>query len=433
MRMYDIILKKRDKGELTRNEIDFFVQNYTRDKIPDYQVSALLMAIYLNGMSDEEMLNLTLAMIESGKIMDLSKLSGVKVDKHSTGGVGDKTTLIVAPIVAACGIFMAKMSGKGLGHTGGTIDKLESIPGFKTDIAENNFIKLVDSVGAALISQSGNIVPADKKIYALRDVTATIESTSLIAASVMSKKIASGADAIVLDVKTGSGAFMKTEEEAVNLAEKMVFIGRKLNKKVVGLITDMSEPLGNAIGNSLEIIEAVKVLQNEGPGDLTTLCVELASHMVCLAKQNSLEECRALVLRSLRSGDAFKKFIEIISSQGGDISYLKDVSKFDRAKFVFEVLAPESGYVRSIDAYLCGKASMILGAGRETKEDQIDYSAGVVLNAKSGDYVAKGSVVAFLHTSEKQRIKEAKDLILKSIKYSKDMPVKKEIVRKIIY
>ena len=441
--MYDIILKKRNKKELSKEEIEFFVFGYTTNKIPDYQISALLMAVCINGMTDQELINLTEAMINSGESIDLSMIAKPKVDKHSTGGVGDKTTLIIAPIVAACGVSMAKMSGKGLGYTGGTIDKLESIPGFKTDLPKEKFLDIVGSVGAAIIGQSENLVPADKKIYAIRDVTATVESVELIAASVMSKKIASGADVIVLDVKFGSGAFMKTIEEAENLAKKMVLIGKKMQKKVVALLTDMSQPLGNSIGNFLEVVEAVEVLQNKGPVDLTNLCIELASYMICLSNNleinfnNNFEIClkntRKQVVDVLKSGRAFDKLLQIVEAQGGDADYIKNISSYSKSKFVHEIVSLEEGYIKTVDAYLCAKASMVLGAGRKTKEDKIDYFAGVVLKNKVGDYVKKGDVLAVLHTNNAQQLKEAESLIFNSVEFCDEKPTKKEIIQKIIF
>lgn len=426
--MYDIISKKRDKGVLNKQEIDFFIDGYVKRKIPDYQMSALLMAIYLNGMNDDEIKDLTMAMVNSGEKLNLSKIKGVKVDKHSTGGIGDKTTLVVAPIVAACGVKVAKMSGRGLGYTGGTIDKLESIPGFKTTISQSEFIKNVNSVNLAIVGQSGLLTPADKKIYELRDVTATVESVPLIAASIMSKKIAAGCDAILLDVKVGKGAFMKTYEDAVTLAKKMVSIGRLTDKKVLALITDMNQPLGRAVGNSLEVIEAVNTLQNRGPKDLTRICENLAANMLFLADEGDITHCESEVREALKSGKAFDKFVEMVKAQGGDETYIKDTSKFERSKFICEVISDQSGYIKSIDAELCGRASMLLGAGREKKEDKIDYSAGIMLNVKARDYIKKGAVLAQLYTSNDDKIEEAKKLFLNSISYSDIRPEQTNLI-----
>ena len=428
MRMYDIILKKRNKGSLTTKEIEFFVNEYTNGNIPDYQVSALLMAIYLNGMNNKEISDLTMTMAKSGDMIDLAKIPGIKVDKHSTGGVGDKTTLVIAPIVAACGVPVAKMSGKGLGHTGGTIDKLESIPGFKTEIPQQEFINIVNSIGVSIVGQSGQLAPADKKIYALRDVTATVDSIPLIAASIMSKKIASGCDAILLDVKTGSGAFMKTTEDAIELAEKMVAIGKEVNKKTVALITNMEQPLGKAIGNSLEVIEVVETLKGNGPKDLTDICISLAGNMLYLAGKGTIEECENMAVDKIKSGAALKKLIEMVKAQGGDENYIINTSNFEKAKYSCKVISQQSGYVNTINAEMCGEASRVLGAGRKTKCDSIDYLAGVICNVKIGEYVNNGDVIAELHTSKKETIDEAKKLILESMVFSGEKPIKKELI-----
>lgn len=428
MKICDIIAKKRDGLTLTQQEIEFVINRYTNNQIPDYQMSALLMAIYLNDLNDQEIANLTLSMANSGDIIDLSEIPGVKVDKHSTGGVGDKTTLIIVPIVAACGVPVAKMSGRGLGHTGGTIDKLESIPGFKTQIPQKEFINIINNIGACIISQSEFLAPADKKIYSLRDVTSTVENIGLIAASIMSKKIASGCDAILLDVKFGNGAFMKTYEDAVKLANTMVSIGSLLKKNVKAVITNMNQPLGYAIGNSLEVIEAIKTLKNEGPEDLTQVCIYLATNMLHLATKYSFQECENKVKDVLKSGKAFNKLIEIIKAQGGDERYIKDISKFDKSKIVYNVVSQQSGYISGIDAKLCGKASMLLGAGRETKDDIIDYSAGVILNIKIRNYIKKGDVLAKLFTSQESKLQDAQDLILKSISFSKEIPEKNNLI-----
>lgn len=428
MRMYDIILKKRNKFTLTTKEIEFFVNEYTKENIPDYQASALLMAIYLNGMDNREVSDLTMAMAKSGDVIDLSGILGTKVDKHSTGGVGDKTTLVIAPIVAACGVPVAKMSGRGLGHTGGTIDKLESIPGFKTEISQPEFIDIVNSVGVSIVGQSGKLAPADKKIYALRDVTATVDSIPLIAASIMSKKIASGCDAILLDVKTGSGAFMKTTDNAIELARTMVDIGKSVNKKTAALITNMEQPLGNAIGNSLEVIEVVETLKGNGPKDLTDICVSLAGNMLYLAGKGTIEECENMAVSKIKSGAALKRLIGMVKAQGGDETYIVNTSKFKKAIYNYKLVSQQSGYVNTINAEMCGKASMILGAGRKFKGDSIDYLAGIICNVKIGEYVNKGDIIAELHTSKEDTIEEAKQLILKSILFSDQKPIKKELV-----
>ncbi len=428
MRMIDIIGKKRDKMELTKQEINFFIDGYVKDKIPDYQIASILMAIYINGMSDREITDLTMAMANSGDIMDLSSISGIKVDKHSTGGVGDKTSIIIGPMVAACGVSVAKMAGRGLGYTGGTIDKLESIPGFKTQLSQYEFMKIVNDIGVSIVSQSGILAPADKKIYALRDVTATVESIPLITASVMSKKIASGCDAILLDVKTGKGAFMKTEQEAVMLAKKMVSIGKMVNKKIIALITDMEQPLGTAIGNTLEIIESIETLKGRGTKDLTELCICLASNMVYLAGKGTIEECIKMVKDKIKSGEAFKKLIEMVKAQGGDQSYIEDICKFEKAKFIYKVNSQQSGYINKINAELCGLASVILGSGRNCKDDNIDYLAGIILKSKVGDYVNKGDIIMELHTNQKDKIDEAKELVLQAVSFSDRPSVKRNIV-----
>lgn len=427
MRMYDIIAKKRDNKVLAEEEIEFFINGYVDGSIPDYQASALLMAIYFNGMTDEETAILTKCMVKSGDVIDLSPVAGIKVDKHSTGGVGDKTTLIISSIVAACGVPVAKMSGRGLGHTGGTIDKMESIPGMKTAFSQEEFFEIVRNVGVSVIGQTGNLVPADKKLYALRDVTGTVESIPLIASSIMSKKIAAGSDCILLDVKTGSGAFMKTAEDAVKLAQAMVAIGSNMGRKTIALITDMDRPLGYAIGNSVEIMEVCDVLKGTGPKDLTGISIELAAHMLYLAEKGSVEECYAMAKEALENGSAFEKLKEMVAAQGGDVAVLEDCSKFPKAKVVKQILASHEGYISSIDAEQCGKASMILGAGRETKESDIDFSAGIVLHKKVGDYVQRADVIATLYSSlEEKCINGAKILggaIRVSAKKPNDLPL----------
>lgn len=401
MRMVDIIIKKRMKGTLSKEEIDFFVEGYSKtNTIPDYQASALAMAILLNGMNAEETSLLTDAMKHSGDIIDLSKIKGIKVDKHSTGGVGDKTSLVLGPMVASVGAPVAKMSGRGLGHTGGTLDKMESIPGMRIDLTEEQFINQVNNIGIAIMGQTAELVPADKKLYALRDVTGTVESLPLIASSIMSKKLATGSDAICLDVKYGSGAFCKTIADARKLANAMVDIGKHLNKNTKAIISNMEEPLGMAIGNILEVKEAVNTLRGNGPKDLVELCLTAGSIMLVQAGiiENE-EEARKVLQENIRNGKALNKLYEFIEAQGGDISYLKDLEKFDKAQVVKEVVATNSGYIHTLDALTLGNAAMKLGAGREKKEDQIDYTAGIVLNHKIGDYVNKGDLLLTVHTN----------------------------------
>ena len=401
MRMYDIIAKKRDGFELTKEEIDFVVHGYTKGDIPDYQVSSLLMAIYFQGMTEKERSELTLAMVESGERIDLSPIHGIKVDKHSTGGVGDTTTLILAPLVASCGVPVAKMSGRGLGHTGGTIDKLESIPGFHVELTEEEFIRQVNERKVAVIGQTGNLTPADKKLYSLRDVTATVNSIPLIASSIMSKKIAAGADAIVLDVKCGSGAFMKSAEEAKKLAKAMVSIGNRVGRKTIALITDMSQPLGKAVGNALEVKEAIETLRGNGPKDLTELCLTLGSYMVVLAeKAASPEEARAMLEENIANGKAFETFLLFVEAQGGDKSVCENVERLPEAKKKIELTAKKSGFITGIAADEIGISAMMLGAGRTTKDSTIDLSAGIVLHKKAGDEIKEGEPLLTIHTNK---------------------------------
>ena len=414
MQMYDIITHKRNAEILSDEEIKYFTDNFTSGEIPDYQASALLMAIYLNGMTAKETAVLTMAMANSGDIMDLSPIPGIKVDKHSTGGVGDKTSLIIAPIAASYGVPIAKMSGRGLGHTGGTIDKMESIPGLKTTLDKESFFQTIRNTGLSIIGQSGNIAPADKKIYSLRDVTATVDSIPLIASSIMSKKIAAGSDAILLDVKTGGGAFMKTMEESVNLARAMVDIGVHIGKRMMALITDMDTPLGYAIGNSLEIIEAVNTLKGKGPEDLTEVCIELASGMLYLADKGNIDECRKMAEKALKNGKAFEKLCAMVQAQGGDTAVLKDTSLFPNAPIIEKLICPGDGIICHIDSQACGLASVRLGAGRLRLEDKIDSSAGIVLRKKVGDKVCKGDILGELHTSSQDNLREAKNLLLKA-------------------
>lgn len=402
MRMYDIIDKKKRAASLTDDEINFAVEGFVGGKIPDYQMSALLMAIWFNGMTSRELTTLTTAMAHSGDMIDLSAIDGLKVDKHSTGGVGDKTTLIVAPIVAACGGKVAKMSGRGLGHTGGTVDKLESIPGYRTGLTRQEFFDTVNACGLSLIGQSGNLAPADKKIYALRDVTATVDSLPLIASSIMSKKLAAGSDCILLDVKTGSGAFMKTLDESIKLAETMVAIGEGAGRRTVALITDMDTPLGYGIGNSIEVAESMAVLKGRGARDLTEVSLELAANMLYLVDKGSLDDCRKLAEKSIADGSAFETFCKMVKAQGGDDSVLRDADNFDKAPFNREVLSDGDGFVAKMNAELLGKVSVMLGAGRETKDSPIDFSAGIVLHKKFGDEVHAGESLATLYASDEK-------------------------------
>lgn len=408
MRMYDLIEKKKRNEELTEKEISWLVEGYTKGDIPDYQMAAWLMAVYFNGCSDDEMTNLTMSMAHSGDMLDLSGIEGITADKHSTGGVGDKTTLIVAPIAAACGLKVAKMSGRGLGHTGGTIDKLESIPGFKTTLDKDTFIEGVNKNGLCVIGQSGNITPADKKIYALRDTTATVDSIGLIASSIMSKKLAAGSECIVLDVKTGSGAFMKEHEQAVELAKKMVAIGKGAGRKCCALITDMDIPLGNSIGNALEVKEALEVLKGEGPDDLRQICLRLSAAMLEISGvAKNEQDAMDMATKALESGKAFEKFRAMVEYQGGDISVIDNPDNFKKAAYSKEVKSDVEGYVTRIKTNDCGTASMILGAGREKKEDTIDMSAGIVLCKKNGDYVHKGDVIALMYTDNNNSFETA--------------------------
>ncbi|GED14369.1 pyrimidine-nucleoside phosphorylase [Aneurinibacillus migulanus] len=416
MRMVDLIEKKRDGKELSKAEIDFIISGYTKGEIPDYQMSALAMAIFFQDMKPEERANLTMAMVESGDRIDLSAIEGIKVDKHSTGGVGDTTTLVLAPLVAALGVPVAKMSGRGLGHTGGTIDKLESVPGFHVEIDNQQFNELVNKNKVAVVGQSGNLTPADKKLYALRDVTGTVNSITLIASSIMSKKIASGADAIVLDVKTGSGAFMKDLEHARELAQAMVDIGNNVGRKTMAVISDMSQPLGFAVGNALEVREAIDTLRGEGPKDLEELCLALGSYMVYLGgKADSPESARAQLEEVIRNGKALETFKTFLSAQGGDTSIVDDPSKLPQAKYTFEVEAATAGHVSAIQADRIGTAAMLLGAGRATKESTIDLAVGVMLRKKIGDSVKQGESLVTIF-SNREDVKEVKDIITDAYK-----------------
>ncbi|MCS0786850.1 pyrimidine-nucleoside phosphorylase [Cytobacillus firmus] len=418
MRMVDLIEKKRDGLELTTEEIQFVIKGYTDGSIPDYQVSALTMAIFFQGMTESERADLTMAMVESGDQIDLSKIEGIKVDKHSTGGVGDTTTLVLGPLVAAVGVPVAKMSGRGLGHTGGTIDKLESVEGFHVEIENDEFIKLVNQNKIAVIGQSGNLTPADKKLYALRDVTATVDSIPLIASSIMSKKIAAGADAIVLDVKTGAGAFMKTLDDSRELAKAMVRIGNNVGRNTMAVISDMSQPLGYAIGNALEVKEAIDTLKGEGPEDLTELCLTLGSHMVFLAKKaDSLKEAREKLENVIKDGSALDTFKVFLSSQGGDASVVDDPQKLPQAKYTFELEAKQDGYVSEITADEIGTAAMLLGAGRATKESEIDLAVGLMLRKKIGDQVQKGESLVTIY-SNFENVEEVRNMLYENIALS---------------
>lgn len=408
MRMYDLIMKKRNGHELSEKEIRYMITEYTADRIPDYQMSAMMMAIYFQGMSEEETLYLTMAMAESGEMLDLSGIQGVKVDKHSTGGVGDKTSLALTPMVAACGVKIAKMSGRGLGHTGGTIDKLESFPGFSTGISTEEFIDHVNTIGISIMGQTKDLAPADKKLYALRDVTATVDQMSLIASSIMSKKLAAGADAIVLDVKTGSGAFMKTREDALALAKEMVQLGKNAGRKTIAVVSNMDQPLGNTVGNALEVREAIDTLNGNGPRDFTELVMTLGSYMLLAGgKADKKETARRMLRQVVEDGSALRKLAEFVKAQGGDESYVYEPEKLPCAKIRKELLAPVDGYIQKIVCDEVGICSLILGGGRETKESQIDLSVGIRLIQKVGKYVHKGDVLAEVFANDCQKLEEA--------------------------
>lgn len=432
MRIYDIIKKKRDGFELTKEEIDFFIKGFVGGSVHDYQASAFCMAVFFRGMNERETADLTLAMAHSGDTVDLSRFGDLTVDKHSTGGVGDKTTLIVAPLVASLGCVMAKMSGRGLGHTGGTVDKLESIEGFNTSLSPEEFFSQVEKNGIAVVGQTGNLTPADKKLYALRDVTATVDSLPLIASSIMSKKLAAGAHTIVLDVKCGSGAFMKTPEEAEELATAMVKIGNNCGRKTAAVITNMDRPLGNNIGNSLEVIEAVEILKNRGPGDLREVCLSLATEIVALSKGVSESTAREMTEEALISGKAFEKFKEWISSQGGNPLWIENTELFPKAKYSYEIKSEYDGYIVKTDAEKIGIASVILGAGRETKEDEIDMSAGIALRKKTGDKVQKGDTLAILYSDRESAFCASEQKFLSALEFSKEKPKDLPLIYKII-
>ncbi len=433
MRMYDIIMKKRNGGTLTKEEIEYFIEGYTKGEIPDYQVSALMMAIYFQKMNEEETLSLTMAMAASGDMLDLSEIHGIKVDKHSTGGVGDKTTLALAPMVAACGIPVAKMSGRGLGHTGGTIDKLESFPGFRTDIPTDQFIENVNRIGISVMGQTADLAPADKKLYALRDVTATVDNMSLIASSIMSKKLAAGADAIVLDVKTGSGAFMKTEGDSVALANEMVKIGRNAGRNTIAVVSDMDQPLGFAVGNALEVKEAIDTLKGQGPKDFVELCMTLGSQMLMAGgKATDAKEAYDMLQKVLDNGEALNKLAEFVEAQGGDKKAVYDKDLLPVAQMIEPVYSPKDGYISHIECDEIGICSLILGGGRETKESDIDLSVGLVLNQKVGDYVSKNDILAYIHANDEKKLNMAKERFLKAYTFSDNVVDKPKMIKHII-
>lgn len=433
MRMYDIIIRKRNGQALTREEIDFFIRGYTEGSIPDYQVSALMMAVYFKGMTEEETLHLTMAMADSGDRLDLSSIKGIKVDKHSTGGVGDKTSLALTPMAAACGIPVAKMSGRGLGHTGGTIDKLESFPGFTTGLSVRQFMDNVNQIGIAIMGQTADLAPADKKLYALRDVTATVDNMSLIASSIMSKKLAAGADAIVLDVKTGSGAFMKEEQDAFALAREMSAIGNNAGRKTIAVISDMDQPLGKAVGNALEVKEAIDTLNGNGPADFTELCMTLGTCMLIaggVAKTS--EQARLMLQEAIESGKALGKLAQFVEAQGGDARAVWDTSLLPRASIIEPVQSDREGYISHINCEEIGICSLILGGGRETKESEIDLSVGLILEKKTGDYVRIGEPLARIHANDPGKLAEARERFLKAYTFSQDKPTLAKLIKGII-
>lgn len=431
-RIYDIIKAKRDGKTLTTKEIRFFIDGVCDGSIPDYQISALLMAICINGMTPKETADLTFAMANSGDTVDLSAINGKKVDKHSTGGVGDKTSLIIVPMVAACGAKVAKMSGRGLGHTGGTIDKLESIPGYKTELPREKFFETVRQTGASIIGQSDNLAPADKKLYALRDVTATVESLPLIVSSIMSKKIASGADGIVLDVKVGSGSFNKDLQYAERLADAMIKIGKEVNRRVTAVLSDMDTPLGNAVGNLVEVQEAMEILSGGGPQDLKELCVILASHMLFLAEAGDMDTCRKKAQDSLLNGSALNAFCRMVSAQGGDENFIKNIKNAPKAPYSYQIVSPCTAYISKMQTEQIGIASLLLGAGRKTKQDKIDRLAGILLHKKTGDFVCAGQPLATLLASDRALFAEAEKTFVKALTFDEEAPEKQPTVLKVI-
>lgn len=433
MRMYDLILKKRNGGILSGDEIKYMIEGYTKGSIPDYQMSAMMMAVYFQGMNAEETLQLTMAMRDSGDVLDLSLIDGIKVDKHSTGGVGDKTSLALTPMVASCGLKVAKMSGRGLGHTGGTIDKLESFPGFRTDIDEELFIRNVNRVGISIMGQTSQLAPADKKLYALRDVTATVDNISLIASSIMSKKLASGADAIVLDVKTGSGAFMKKMKDAYDLAEAMVQIGNGAGKKTVAVITDMDQPLGFAVGNILEVREAIDTLKGNGPKDFERLCIVLGSYMLMAGKiAPDFETAENMLHEVIHNGKALDKMAEFVNAQGGDENFVYHDDLFPGATLVKEVVSEKTGYISKIKCDEVGMCSLILGGGRETKESSIDLTVGIVLDRKKGDFVKKGEKIATIFANDSDKMLQAEERLLKAYSFSDSAVICEDLIKEII-
>ncbi|MGA2721015.1 MAG: thymidine phosphorylase [Bryobacteraceae bacterium] len=433
MRTVDLIQRKRDGEELAPEEIEFLVEGYTNGDIPDYQMSSFLMAVFFSGMSDREVSRLTECMLRSGDTVDLSSIPGVKVDKHSTGGVGDKTSFIVAPLAAAAGVVVPMMSGRALSHTGGTLDKLESIPGFRTNLTTVEFEKQLSELGLCFIGQTDRLAPADRKLYALRDVTATVESIPLIASSIMSKKLAEGVDALVLDVKVGSGAFMKKQVDARRLAQMMVGIGRRMDKRVQALITDMSQPLGYAVGNALEVMEASQTLQNAGPNDLTKLSIELAARMIFLGKKAaSLDEARRLAEEKLVDGSGYKKFKQVVAAQGGNPQALDKFELLPNATGMREVASPRGGYVSSIDAEDIGAASNMIGAGRDKKEDAIDPAVGIILEVKAGEKVDAGSVLCRLYYTKEDRVDEAAEMVEDAFRISAQKPEERELILEVV-
>lgn len=433
MRMYDLILKKKQGMELTREEIYYMIRGFTDGSIPDYQMSAMTMAVCFQGMSGQETLNLTLAMRDSGEVLDLSGIRGVKVDKHSTGGVGDKVSLVLAPLIASLGVPVAKMSGRGLGHTGGTIDKLESFTGFSTDLTKERFLESVNRIGIAIAGQTADLAPADKKLYALRDVTGTVDEMSLIASSIMSKKLASNADAIVLDVKTGSGAFMQKEEDAVRLAKAMVDIGRRAGKRTVALITDMEEPLGNAVGNALEVKEAVAALNGQGPKDLMEVVYALGAQMLLLGgRAGDEKEAARLLHESIDQKKALDKFVEFIENQGGDSAQIRSLQFLPQAQIILPVASPKDGFVRRILAQKIGMACMTLGGGRETKESRIDPAVGIVLEKKISDGVKKGETLAYIHANDPKKAQSAAGMVLDAYEIAGEPTTKTPMVKAVI-
>lgn len=433
MRMYDLIMKKRNGESLSREEIEYMIAEYTADRIPDYQMSAMMMAIYFQGMNAQETVALTMAMAHSGDMMDLSAIEGTKVDKHSTGGVGDKTSIALTPMVAACGVKIAKMSGRGLGHTGGTIDKLESFAGFFTGITAEHFVRQVNEIGVSIMGQTADIAPADKKLYALRDVTATVDNMSLIASSIMSKKLASGADAIVLDVKTGSGAFMKQEKDSFALAEEMVTLGNMAGRKTIAVVSDMDQPLGRAVGNALEVEEAIATLRGEGPEDFTKLCMTLGSYMLVAGGAASDEKDAHRKLQNvIDDGSALKKLADFVQAQGGDPKAVYDTSLLPKASVVEEIISPQNGYVGKIDCDEIGICSLLLGGGRETKDSEIDLAVGLILHKKVGDRVSAGEALATVYANDRDRLGAVKERFLNAYHFSNQPVQSTELIKGIV-